>query len=153
TGQRCAMTDLPRLERHGDSVRLLVDGRPFLCLGGELHNSSSSDAVHMAPIWDVLGRCGFSSVIATVGWDQVEPVEGAFDFTVVDELLHGARSAGVRLVLIWFGAFKNALSTYAPTWVRADRDRFPRADRGSAPFAAPFTYEGAMPRPTLSVFS
>ena len=119
------MTNMPVLERSGDHVRLLVDGEPFLCLGGELHNSSSSDATHMAPIWESLGRSGVSSVVASVGWDQVEPEEGRFDFGVVDDLLNGARSAGVRLVLIWFGAFKNALSTYAPTWVRADRARFP----------------------------
>jgi beta-galactosidase GanA len=148
-----SLTGVAVLARSGDGVRLIVDGEPFLCLGGELHNSSSSDASYMAPIWERLGRSGISSVVASVGWDQVEPVEGRFDFTVVDELLRGARSAGVRLVLIWFGAFKNALSTYAPTWVRADRVRFPRADRGGAPVSAPFTYEGSMPRPALSVFS
>lgn len=147
------MTNMPVLERSGEHVRLMVDGEPFLCLGGELHNSSSSDATYMAPIWDRLGRSGISSVVASVGWDQIEPEEGQFEFGVVDDLLHGARSAGVRLVLIWFGAFKNALSTYAPTWVRADRARFPRADRGVAPYTAPFTYEGSMPRPALSVFS
>ena len=147
------MTNLPALDRSGDHVRLLVDGEPFLCLGGELHNSSSSDATYMASIWERLGRSGISSVIASVGWDQIEPEEGRFDFGVVDDLLQGARSAGVRIVLIWFGAFKNASSTYAPTWVRADRARFPRADRGTAPYSAPFTYEGSMPRPALSVFS
>ena len=136
------MTRMPVLDRSGDHVRLLVDGKPFLCLGGELHNSSSSDAIHMAPIWDSLGRSGISSVIASVGWDQVEPDEGRFEFGVVDDLLRGARSAGVRLVLIWFGAFKNALSTYAPTWVRADRERFPRAERGPSPYTAPFTLKG-----------
>ena len=106
---------MPVLERSGDHVRLLVDGKPFLCLGGELHNSSSSDAIHMSLIWDCPGRSGVSSVVASVGWDQVEPDEGRFDFGVVDDLLHGARSAGVRLVLIWFGAFKNAF-----VHVRAD---------------------------------
>lgn len=144
---------LPRLERIGDHARLIVDGAPFLCLGGELHNSSSSDAHHMAPIWDVVGRSGLNSVVASVGWDQVEPREGEFDFSVVDDLIAGARSAGLRIVLIWFGAFKNALSTYAPTWVRADATRFPRAHRGADPYPTPFTYEGSMPRPTLSVFS
>jgi beta-galactosidase GanA len=145
--------NIPALERTGDHVRLIVDGKPFLCLGGELHNSSSSDAAHMAPIWETLAGAGISSVVASVGWDQVEPEEGRFDFTVVDDLLRDARSAKLRLVLIWFGAFKNALSTYAPSWVRADRTRFPRADRGETPIPAPFTYEGSMPRPALSVFS
>ena len=147
------MTELPRLERAGTHTRLIVDGSPFLCLGGELRNSSASDPVHMAPIWHAIERSGVNSIIAPVGWDQVEPSEGEFDFSVVDELLSGARSAGVRLVLIWFGAYKNALSTYAPTWVRQDSARFERADRGPSPVRAPFTYSGSMPRPTLSVFS
>lgn len=146
-------SDLPRLERTGEHTRLIVDGAPFLSLGGELHNSSSSDAHHMASIWEKVGRSGLNSLVASIGWDQVEPREGQFDFTVVDDLLAGARGAGLRVVLIWFGAFKNAHSTYAPTWVRADVERFPRADRGPDPYPAPFTYEGSLPRPTLSVFS
>ena len=54
-------------------------------------------------------------------------------------------------VPLWFGAFKNAHSTYAPTWVRADTDRFPRAVVNETTRPA-FTYAGAMRRPTLSVF-
>src|SRR6185312_10816942 len=95
-----ALSSLPRLERTASHTQLIVDGSPFLCLGGELHNSSSSDEAYMAPVWASLERSGISSVVATVGWDQVEPTEGAFDFEVVDHLLAGARSAGVRLVLI-----------------------------------------------------
>lgn len=147
------MTGLPRLDRTGSPVQLIVDGAPFLCLGGELHNSSPSDPRHMDAVWSAIGASGMNSIVAPVGWDQVEPVEGELDFTVVDALLDGARSAGVRLVVIWFGAFKNALSTYAPTWVRRDTARFPRSDRGPAPMRAPLTYEGSMPRPGLSVFS
>ena len=147
------MNNLPRLERQDGHTRLLVDGRPYLCLGGELHNSSSSDRQYMAKVWDKVSTSGVNTVIATVAWDQVEPVEGTFDFSIVDGLLEDARSAGMRLVLIWFGAFTTASSTYAPTWVRADRDRFPRADRGPEPMETPFSYKGSMPRPTLSVFS
>ena len=147
------VNDLPHLDRDARPTQLIVDGAPFLCLGGELHNSSPSDPRHMTAIWSTIGSSGVSSIVAPVGWDQVEPVEGEFDFSVVDALLEGARSAGVRLVLIWFGAFKNALSTYAPTWVRADSARFERADRGPSPMRAPLTYDGSMPRPGLSVFS
>ena len=147
-------SDLPRLERFGPThARLVVDGAPFLALGGELHNSSSSDAEYMRAVWDRLKGSGYNSVIATVGWDQVEPIEGRFDFTVVDSLLTGARSAGLRLILIWFGAFKNASSTYAPSWVRADRERFPRAVLSEPRVPTPFSYEGSMSRPVLSVFS
>ena len=58
----------------------------------------------------------------------------------------------MRLVLIWFGAFKNAGSTYAPSWVRRDAKRFPRA-LTDAKIKEVFSYSGAMPRPVLSVFS
>ena len=145
---------LPRLERHGaNHARLVVDGAPFLAIGGELHNSSSSDPEYMRGVWDKLRGSGFNSVIATVGWDQVEPIEGEFDFSVVDSLIAGARSAQLRLILIWFGAFKNASSTYAPSWVRGDRARFPRAVLTEPRVPTPFSYSGSMRRPVLSVFS
>ena len=147
------MHNIPRLERSGGHARLIVDGTPYLCLGGELHNSSSSDRQYMAGVWDRISRSGVNTVIAPVAWDMVEPVEGSFDFSNLDGLLEDARTAGVRLVIIWFGAFKNALSTYAPSWVRSDRARFPRADRGPEPMPTPFSYSGSMPKPTLSVFS
>jgi hypothetical protein len=35
------MTGIPRLEKQGAATQLMVDGDPFLILGGELHNSSS----------------------------------------------------------------------------------------------------------------
>lgn len=145
--------NLPHLERTGSHTRLIVDGKPFLCIGGELHNSSASSRSYMSPIWDKLAQAGINTVIAPVSWEQVEPVEGELDFSIVDSLVEDARSTGVRLVMIWFGAFKNAFSTYAPGWVRADRERFPRADRGAKPFKTPFSYPGSMPRPSLSVFS
>jgi len=145
--------NLPRLERTGSHVRLIVEEKPFLCIGGELHNSSASDRSYMSPIWEKLAKAGVNTVIAPVSWEQTEPVEGQLDFSIVDGLVEDARSTGVRLVLIWFGAFKNAFSTYAPGWVRADRERFPRADRGVKPFKTPFSYPGSMPRPSLSVFS
>ena len=145
--------NLPRLERVGSHTRLIVDEKPFLCIGGELHNSSASDRAYMSPIWEKLAKAGLNSVIAPVSWEQVEPVEGRLDFSIVDELVEDARASGIRLVLIWFGAFKNASSTYAPSWVRADRERFPRADLGTSPMKTPFSYPGSMPRPSLSVFS
>jgi len=34
----------------------------------------------------------------------------------------------VRLVLLWFGAWKNSMSSYVPSWVKRDERRFPRAE-------------------------
>jgi hypothetical protein len=132
--------------------QMLVDGKPYLAIGGELHNSSASSAEYMQPIWDKLQKMHVRTVVSTVSWEDFEPVEGKFDYAAVDAQITQARRHDMRLVLIWFGAFKNASSTYAPTWVRGDAARFPRAvTQGQMKEA--FTYAGAMPKPVLSVFS
>jgi hypothetical protein len=121
--------ELPRVERRGQATQLIVDGKPYIALGGELHNSSSSSPAFMAPIWDRLTQNGVRTVIGAASWELVERQEGRFDFAAVDDLVRQAKAHGMRLVMLWFGAFKNAVSTYAPTWVRRDLERFPRAER------------------------
>jgi len=142
---------LPFLRTTAGGAQLVLDGRPALLVGGQLHNSSASSPGHLLPVWDRLAGMGIRSVIGAASWAQVEPVEGTFDFGTVDAQITEARDRGLRLVLIWFGAFKNAASTYAPRWVRGDVGRFPRAAvRGDTKQV--FTYPGAMPKPVLSVF-
>lgn len=121
--------ELPRLQRNGQATQLMVDGSPYLMLAGELHNSSPSSPAYMAPIWDKLQRGNVRTVIGAASWELVEPVEGQFDFTAVDDQIRQARKRGMKLVMIWFGAYKNAQSTYAPSWVRRDEARFPRIER------------------------
>ncbi|WP_243075305.1 DUF5597 domain-containing protein [Microbacterium sp. SS28] len=135
-----------------DAGRLLFDDEPALLLGGQVHNSTSSSPASITSSFGRTRDLGANTVIAPVCWDLSEPEEGVFDFALVDTLLTEADHAGLRLVLLWFGAFKNAASTYAPRWVRADAARFPRAVVG-AHDRAPFTYEGATHKPVLSVFS
>ena len=132
--------------------QLLVDGKPYLATGGELHNSSASNPEYMEPIWDKLQAMHVRTVVGTVSWEDFEPVKGKYDYTAVDNQIAQARRRDMRLVLIWFGAFKNAISTYAPSWVRRDSARFPRAI-AKGDMAEVFTYKGAMPKPVLSVFS
>lgn len=139
---------LPVIRDH----QLLVDGKPYLALGGELHNSSASSPEYMQPIWDKLQAMHVRTVIGTVSWEDFEPKEGQFDFRAVDAQIAEARKRDMRLVLIWFGAFKNAASTYAPSWVRSNDRRFPRAI-AQGTMSEAFTYKGAMPKPVLSVFS
>jgi len=118
---------IPHLERTADgAARLIVDGQPYIVLGGELHNSSSSSRAYMEPIWPRLAGMQLNTVLAAVSWELIEPLEGRFDFTIVDELIADARSAGLRLILLWFGSWKNSFSTYTPGWVKTDLQRFPR---------------------------
>lgn len=116
---------LPRLVRTGAVTRLLVDGEPFVIRGGELGNSSA-ERTYLNPFWPKLVALNLNTVVAPVSWDVVEPIEGAFDWTTVDELVDDARDHGMRLVLLWFGSWKNSMSCYTPGWVKTDTARFRR---------------------------
>ena len=118
---------LPHLERKGNSARLVVNGKPMLLISGELHNSTCGGFEYMRPVWKRMADKNLNSVIATVSWELVEPVEGKYDFALVDSIIDGARKANLKLVLIWFGSFKNASSVYIPSWVKKDYEKYPRA--------------------------
>jgi beta-galactosidase GanA len=81
----------------------------------------------MAKYWPKLKAMNLNTVLAPVSWELIEPREGAYDFSSVDGLLADARAQDMHLVLLWFGAWKNSMSTYAPGWVKRDQVRFPRA--------------------------
>jgi beta-galactosidase GanA len=117
----------PSLKRYGSATQLIVDGKPFLVLGGELANSTASSLEYLQSTWPGLERLHLNTVLAPVSWELIEPVEKRFDFSSVDGLLSQARGRGMRLILLWFGAWKNSMSSYAPGWVKRDQTRFPRA--------------------------
>ena len=121
------LQSIPRLQQQGSATQLVVDGAPLLVLGGELGNSSASDVEYLEPIWARLQTLNLNTVLAPVYWELLEPEEGEFDFTLVDELLEGARQHRLHLILLWFGSFKNSMSCYAPHWVKSNHTRFPRA--------------------------
>jgi len=119
----------PHLEKHGSTRQLVVHDRPFLVLGGELGNSSASSAEYLKPHWPRLKAMHLNTVLAPVSWELVEPVEGKFDWTSLDALLRDARAHELKLVILWFGAWKNSMSTYVPSWVKRDQARFPRVQQ------------------------
>ena len=120
-------SELPNLKDTPNSKQLIVDGSPYLILGGELQNSSLSSSEYMSTQWQNLVDMNINTILGSVAWEAVEPEEGHFDFSDVDKCIEDARSHGLRLVLLWFGSFKNALSSYAPAWVKTNDKRFPRA--------------------------
>lgn len=119
-------THATHLEKRGAVTQLIVDGKPFLMLSGELHNSSSSNLEYMKPIWPKLAAMGLNTVVTPLSWELLEPEEGKFDFTLVDGLLDQARQAHERIVFLWLATWKNGMSSYAPVWVKQDTRRFQR---------------------------
>lgn len=119
--------DLPTVRIENGASQLVLHGRPYLVLGGELGNSSSGTVPQADEILPRLAHLHFNTVLMPVAWDEVEPHEGHYDFSVPDHWVDVARQQHMHLVFLWFGSWKNAFSEYAPAWVLADTKRFPRA--------------------------
>ncbi len=125
----CAGTitpDMPRLEKRDGMTKLIVDGRPFICVAGEVNNTSSSDPQAMKQSIARLAKANLNTILTVVSWDLVEPQEGKFDFSMIDYQIETARANEVRLILLWMGSWKNGLSHFPPEWVKANQERFPR---------------------------
>ena len=122
---------ISRLRKQGTATQLVVDGRPFLMLGGELGNSGASDEKYMSGVWPKLRAMHLNTVLMPVSWELIEPHEGKFDFALLDNLLDSARAGRLHVVLLWFGSWKNSMSCYAPAWVKMDQKRFPRSRTGN----------------------
>ena len=118
---------LPHLRQQGTATQLVVDGKPFLILGGELGNSTSSSLEYMRPVWPKVVSLNLNTLLVPVYWELIEPAEGKFDFSLVDGLIEEARRHQLRIVPLWFATWKNSMSCYAPAWVKMDQKRFPRS--------------------------
>jgi beta-galactosidase GanA len=137
--------DAPHLETRGtkgsEVTQLVVDGKPFLMIAGELRNSSSSSLDYMRPIWPRLADISLNTVLTPISWELVEPTEGTYDYSLIDGLLAQARDNHMKIVFLWLAAWKNGVSSYEPVWVKRDTKRFPRV------------YEKGNEVSTLSTFS
>ena len=120
--------ELPRLRTEDGRHALLVDGKPYLMLGAQVHNSSNYPSV-LPQVWPVMQALSANTIEIPVAWEQFEPTEGRFDYSWVDTLLAQARKNDMRVVLLWFGSWKNGDSTYTPEWVKSDTKRFPRLQK------------------------
>lgn len=120
--------ELPHIQMVNGTGQFIVNGHPFLILGGELGNSSSATATQADAIIPKLASMHVNTILMPVAWEQLEPKEGNFDFTILDHWMEIARAHKMHLVLLWFGSWKNAFSNYVPAWVKSDPKRFPRAE-------------------------
>jgi hypothetical protein len=104
----------------------IVENRPFYPLGGQVHNSSAHSQDELTAGWKALAAIHANTAEIPVYWEQVESQEGQLNFQQIDWMLEGARQNGLKLVLLWFGTWKNGTMKYAPEWVKDDPQRFHR---------------------------
>ena len=123
-------TNIPasvKLQKQGTAIQLVVNGKPMLLLAGELSNSAATSPKDIAKAFKSVSRSGANSVFVPAYWEFVEPSEGKYDFTLVDSVISNARRYDMKVIFLWFGAWKNSMSCYAPLWVKENTKRFPRA--------------------------
>ena len=103
-----------------------VNGEPFFPVGGQARNSSGYNEAESETAFRAVKAMNGNTLEIPVYWEQVEPVEGEFDFASVDSLLASARRHGLKLILLWFASWKNGDMDYAPSWVKRNPARFKR---------------------------
>jgi hypothetical protein len=127
---RPADSAVPHLEKRGLATQLIVDGKPFLILGAEPPTSGPSNLVYLRYMLQVQADTHQNTSAIAVGWNWIEPQKGKYDFRIPDAMIEDASEIGQRIVLVWFGSWKNGDSGFVPVWVKADQDQFPRAQVG-----------------------
>ncbi|MBR3758200.1 MAG: DUF5597 domain-containing protein [Bacteroidaceae bacterium] len=134
----------PRLVKQGSATQLEVSGKPMLIIGGELSNSATTSVADIDDVMPRMKALGLNTVLAPICWDLFEPVEGEYDFTLVDRTIQQARQNNLKVVFLWFGAWKNSMSCYAPLWLKENVKKYPRClTRSGKPLeiASPFSTE------------
>jgi hypothetical protein len=118
---------IPHLRKQGNNTEFIVDGKPFVALGGEFEPETATNIETLRSVWPSLVKMNVNFVSPVLTWELVEPEEGKYDFTLVDGIIQEARRNHLRIGLVWFASFKNGLGVFAPLWVKRDYMRFPRA--------------------------
>jgi hypothetical protein len=116
---------LPKFAAKDGRYTFLVDGKPYIALGAQVHNSSGWASV-MEEVWPQLEALHVNTVEVPVYWQVVEPRLGKFNFDELDRIIQGARARKVRLILLWFATWKNGMMNYAPEWIKTNPERYPR---------------------------
>ena len=112
---------------HAQTAHKPATDNDLFILGGELSNSAATSVEDIDEVMPRMKALGLNTVLVPAYWELIEPREGQHDFTLIDRTIQQARQLQLKVVFLWFGAWKNSMSCYAPLWFKQDTKRFPRA--------------------------
>lgn len=92
-------------------------GKPFMPIGLQVHNSSTGSSMIKKAVQAVKAYGG-NCLEAPVYWCCVEPEQDRYDMELVKGIVDEARSAGLHLILLWFGTSKNGHPNYVPEYIK-----------------------------------
>src|SRR6516162_6835846 len=69
--------EAPRVIEKDGRYAFLVDGKPYLALGGQIHNSSAWPS-ELSQVWESMAALHANTIEAPVYWEQIEAQRGKF---------------------------------------------------------------------------
>jgi len=144
---------IPRVVHENGRYALMVDGAPFLMLGAQANNSSAWPAM-LPKVWPAIEYLHANTLEIPIYWEQFEPRPGQFDYTLIDTIITQAREHRVRLVLLWFGTWKNGSQHYMPEWMKLEPERyFHVIDKNGRPVDSPSPFATASLEADIRAFT
>jgi beta-galactosidase GanA len=128
---------IPKIIEKNGRHAFLVDGQPFIMLGGQAHNSSGWPGM-LPQVWFAVKTMNANTLEVPIYWEQIEAQTGKFDFSLVDTLVKQGREHNVHLVLLWFATWKNGSNHYMPEWMKREAGKYPNiTGRNGQPVDSP----------------
>jgi Glycosyl hydrolases family 35 len=118
---------IPHLIKKGNATQLIIEDKPYIILGGELGNSTATTVQNMQTVWAKMKIMNLNTALIPVYWELIESQEGVFDFSLYQDLIVEARKNDIKIIFLWFGVWKNSMSSHAPAWVKHNQEKYPRA--------------------------
>ncbi|MCD7998328.1 MAG: DUF5597 domain-containing protein [Clostridiales bacterium] len=101
-----------------------VNGAPFFSIGGQTNNSSAYHAETIRQAFKGIEAMGMNTIAAPVYWELLEPRKNEYCFEQIDMILEEAEARKLKVILLWFGSWKNGASHYIPEWMKREKETY-----------------------------